>query len=84
VTRTAVTARCARLRLACDRHGSARLPSGFQVAGNIGSLGFAGTAAKPTPAAAGLAVRAGDWYVSAPTVPMLPATWKPDGNLAEP
>jgi PPE-repeat protein len=45
-----------------------------------GPLGFTGTAAKPSSAAAGLAVQAGDSYLCDPTVPMLPASWAPRGD----
>ena len=46
-----------------------------------GSLGFAGTAAKETAAAAaGLTTLAGDEFGGGPRMPMLPGTWDPDGQ----
>jgi PPE-repeat protein len=42
-----------------------------------GRLGFAGTAAKPTPAAAGLTMQTEDPFGCGPALPMLPASWDP-------
>ena len=50
-------------------------PSAMASGQGAGTLGFAGTAAKGTADAAGLARLAGDEYGGGPSVPMLPAPW---------
>jgi PPE-repeat protein len=45
-----------------------------------GPLGFAGTAAKHTPAPAGITTQADDPFDSGTTMPMLPASWNPNGD----
>ena len=45
-----------------------------------GPLGFAGTVSKSSEKAAGLATLSEDDFGSAPTMPMLPGTWSPEGS----
>ncbi|WP_156689721.1 PPE family protein [Mycobacterium sp. Marseille-P9652] len=56
-------------------------PPGVQTSDRgAGPLGFAGTVDKREARAAGLASLAGDAFGGGPRVPMVPGTWKPDGE----
>ncbi|MFZ0714944.1 MAG: hypothetical protein WAN02_12165, partial [Mycobacterium sp.] len=48
-----------------------------------GPLGFAGTVAKGSAQAAGLATLSGDEFGAGPRMPMLPGTWGPEGEPAD-
>ena len=48
-----------------------------------GSLGFAGTVAKGSEQAAGLATLSGNEFGEGPRMPMVPGTWGPDPSQGE-
>jgi PPE-repeat protein len=60
-------------------------PGGATAASDRGAgpLGFAGTVAKSSGQAAGLATLSGDQFGAGPRMPMLPGTWGPEGEPAD-
>ena len=60
-------------------------PGGETVASDHGAgpLGFAGTVSKGDTQAAGLATLTNDEFGAGPHMPMLPGTWRPDGEPFE-